>query len=97
MPQRQRTYPPCFGKLEVVFPKGEDGLRQSPPTCFACVHKIACMRRAMAGSGGLQVREEVVDRAYSSGLISFWQRWSRKKELNRQSLLTARREKKDDQ
>ena len=37
----------------------------------------------MAGSGGLTVHEELVDRAYESGMIGFLSRWSKKKDLNR--------------
>jgi hypothetical protein len=37
----------------------------------------------MKKSDGLKVREEVVDRAYESGMIGFLGRWSKKKELNR--------------
>ena len=37
----------------------------------------------MSRSGGLQVHEEIVDRAYESGMIGFLSRWSRKKELSR--------------
>ena len=36
---------------------------------------------------GLTVREEKVDRAYASGMMSFLERWSRKKELHRQKEL----------
>jgi hypothetical protein len=37
----------------------------------------------MADVKGLIVRQEFVDRAYSSGRISFWERWSRKKIIER--------------
>ena len=73
----------CFGRLDAVFPKGKDGLRITPEACASCLDKTACLRLAMEGSEGLAVREEVVDRAYSSGLISFWQRWSKKKDFQR--------------
>jgi len=73
----------CFGQLEAVFPKGTDGLRATPEACAPCPDKTECLRLAMAGAEGLAVREEVVDRAYSSGLISFWQRWSQKKNFQR--------------
>lgn len=77
-------YPPCFGTLEEVFPKGKNGLRNSPDKCMICVFKVDCLRSAMTGKNGLVVREEVVDRAYASGLISFFERWSKKKEIQRQ-------------
>ena len=75
--------PACYGKLEVVFPKGGDGLRHSPDSCMPCFFKTRCLRTAMEGSEGLQVEEERTDRAYESGLIGFFERWSRKKELSR--------------
>jgi hypothetical protein len=75
--------PACFGELETVFPKGKNGLRNTPETCLACRHKTECLRSAIDGVGGLKVREEFVDRAYSSGSIGFMERWSKKKEINR--------------
>ncbi len=69
----------CFGNLENVFPMGENGLRNTPESCLECFCKTECLRSAMRKSGGLKVREENLNRAYESGLISFWQRWSQKK------------------
>ncbi len=37
----------------------------------------------MSGVEGFAVRQELVDRAYASGRISFWERWSRKKIIER--------------
>jgi hypothetical protein len=37
----------------------------------------------MRGAGGVKVREEIVDRAYDSGMMSFLERWSKKKQLKR--------------
>ncbi len=74
---------PCFGKLDRVFPMGEDGLRQSPEACFSCYCKTECLRAALSGREGLTVHEESVDRAYRSGMIGFIHRWSRKKEINK--------------
>lgn len=62
---------------------GDDGLRHTPQACLPCVYKTECLRHAMDQDEGLAVREETVDRAYASGLIGFWQRWSRKKNLQR--------------
>jgi hypothetical protein len=78
-----KKFPPCFGKLETVFPKGNNGLRNTPDSCFACRHKTECLRSAIEGAGGLKVREEFVDRAYHSGRIGFLERWSKKKALQR--------------
>jgi len=75
--------PTCFGELGTVFPKGKNGLRNTPETCLACRHKTECLRSAIDGVGGLKVREEFVDRAYSSGSIGFMERWSKKKEIKR--------------
>lgn len=83
MKSTEKKYPSCFGALEVVFPQAEDGLRKSPESCLVCVHKTACLRTAMGQSGGLEVREEFVDRAYNSGVIGFFERWSKKKGIHR--------------
>jgi hypothetical protein len=40
------------------------------------------MRLGLSGGHGLTVREEKLDRAYVSGAIGFWERWSRKKALH---------------
>jgi hypothetical protein len=76
-------FPACFGELETVFPKGEDGLRNTPETCLSCFHKTECLRSAMEDAGGLKVREEFVDRAYESGIMDFLERWSQKKAIQR--------------
>lgn len=74
--------PYCFGKLEEVFPKGDDGLRHTPESCLVCIYKTKCLRSAMEGVEGLTVKEEKVDRAYEAGMIGFLDRWSRKKTLS---------------
>ena len=81
MTVNQKKFPPCFGDLETVFPEGEAGLRQTPEACMICVYKTECLRKAMADGGGIKVREEMVDRAYASGAVGFFERWSRKKAL----------------
>jgi hypothetical protein len=85
--------PDCFGDLDTVFPQGEDGLRHSPETCLACAHKTECLRAAMLGGQGIEVREEKVDRAYESGMMGFFERWSKKKELDTRR---KKKEKKDE-
>ena len=75
--------PKCFGDIDTVFPKGKDGLRHSPKTCLACLHKTACLRSAMESLDGLEVKRELVDKAYTSGTMSFLERWSQKKVLHR--------------
>lgn len=81
--ERDRKYPKCFGDLETVFPKGEGGLRNSPEACQSCLDKTACLRSAMESKGGMKVREEIVDRAYHAGAMSFLERWSQKKGIRR--------------
>jgi hypothetical protein len=83
MGDTEKKYPTCFGDLDVVFPKAENGLRDTPERCLACLHKTACLKSALEGSGGFRVQEEVVDRAYTSGHMRFLERWSRKKDLQR--------------
>ncbi len=94
MKEEKLNCPACFGNLEIVFPEGEDGLRVSPETCMACLRKTECLRTAMKGKAGINVREETVDRAYTSGSMGFIERWSRKKELNRRFKQQVKREKK---
>ena len=83
MSDTEKKYPACFGELDVVFPKEESGLRDTPETCLACLHKTACLRSALEGADGFKVREEFIDRAYTSGHMSFLKRWSKKKDLQR--------------
>ena len=83
MVKKEKQYPSCFSILEKVFPKGEDGFRNTPPACGTCSHKTECLRAAMEGIGGLKMQEEFVDRAYSVGMINFLERWSQKKDLKR--------------
>lgn len=73
----------CFGELEIVFPMGDDGLRHTPPVCLECPDKTECLRAGLRGQAGLKVHEEHIDRSYRSGMISFMERWSRKKILER--------------
>jgi len=73
----------CFGRLEKVFPPGSDGLRHSPEQCLQCRLKTECLKTAITGSHGIRVREEQLRRAYDSGMIGFFERWSRKKALAR--------------
>ncbi len=47
-----------------------------------CYCKTECLRAAVQGEGGTVVREEVVDRAYASGTMGFFERWSRRKALH---------------
>ena len=71
----------CFGRLECVFPKSEDGLRHTPQPCLQCSEKVECLRTAVQSEEGQIVREEKLDRAYASGHVGFLERWSRKKKF----------------
>ena len=75
--------PACFGQLDTVFPKREDGLRHTPEECLDCTEKVECLREAVQGKNGMAVREEKLDRAYASGHIGFFERWSMKKKIHR--------------
>jgi hypothetical protein len=79
----REEYSLCFGILDIVFPKDKDGYRNTPETCFDCEHKTRCLREAMQGADGLKAREEFVDRAYASKMMGFFERWARKKAMNR--------------
>jgi len=79
MDQTKDSKPECFGDLDTVFPMGDHGLRQTPPTCFECPDKTECLRTGLRGQAGLKIHEEHIDRSYQSGMISFVERWSRKK------------------
>lgn len=76
--------PYCYGKLDLVFPMGKNGFRESPESCFPCIFKTACLRQAMSSRDGLKVRVEMVDRAYEAGWMGKLKRWSSRKALNRQ-------------
>jgi hypothetical protein len=78
----KKKFPPCYGDIKTVFPMGDDGLRHSPESCMPCSYKTECLRKAMAEKGGISVKEEMVDRAYATGNVGFFERWSRKKTLS---------------
>ena len=84
MTSKKNKLPKCFAHLETVFPMGKDGLRITPDSCLACSHKTECLRAAIQGRDGLKVKEERIDRAYNSGMIGFFERWSKKKAIDRQ-------------
>lgn len=88
--EKAERHPPCFGDLETVFPMGDDGLRHSPRKCLHCGSKTECLRKAMAAGEGARVREEMVDRAYDSGVMGFFQRWAKKKQLHQRRRASER-------
>ncbi|MBC2705933.1 MAG: hypothetical protein KAJ25_00875 [Desulfobacula sp.] len=74
----------CFGVLEKVFPMTDKGLRQTPDDCFYhCSVKTKCLQQAMATKEGGKVEEEIIERGTQSGVINFFERWSRKKQTHR--------------
>jgi hypothetical protein len=74
----------CFGNLEKVFPMGENKLRQTPDDCFYhCSVKTRCLQRAMATMAGVKVEEELIERSTRAGAMNFFERWSRKKQIQR--------------
>ena len=75
--------PDCFGVIDIVFPMHDDGLRHSPESCMKCSYKTECLRTAIKNPKGLQVQEEIIDRAYGAKKISFLQRWSRRKYISK--------------
>jgi hypothetical protein len=83
MTENKKELPYCFGDLDNVFPLGDDGLRHSPESCMVCFCKTDCLRTAVSGPEGIQVKKEQVKRAHKSGTISFIERWSRKKSLEK--------------
>lgn len=83
MPEKKEL-PACFGRLEKVFPMTDSGLRQTPDDCFYhCPVKTKCLKKAMGTSEAAQVEEELIKRGTRSGAISFFERWSRKKQMHR--------------
>lgn len=95
MKKKRDDLPACFGILDEVFPKSANGLRESPEHCLACSHKVDCLRQAVSGSTGAKVREEVIDRAYHAGAISFLERWSKKKYFQRKQLKQVEKKQKE--
>ena len=78
----------CFGNLEKVFPMTESGLRQTPDDCFFhCPVKTKCLQKALGTKDGVKVEEEIIDREVQSGMMSFLERWSRKKQAHRRRLV----------
>ncbi|MBF0204041.1 MAG: hypothetical protein HQK67_06930 [Desulfamplus sp.] len=69
--------------MEIVFPMGKRGLRETPDHCmYLCAYKTPCLRKAISGVKGIEVKEEMVERGEQSGVLGFFQRWSKKKILH---------------
>ena len=74
----------CYGILESVFPKGDQGVRQVPLDCFECPDRVSCLKDAINTKEGLEMKAQLLVRAEKGGLISRFQRWSQKKQISRQ-------------
>jgi hypothetical protein len=73
----------CFGSLENVFPVGQSGMRETPPSCLDCAEKTACLRTALLTPQGIEFKGELLEKRGPGGLVGLVRRWSRKKELSR--------------
>ena len=73
----------CYGRLDVVFPAGTEGLREVPERCFECQERVACMKAALASPEGIEMQWGMVERDSEKGWRGKIKRWSRRKELNR--------------
>jgi hypothetical protein len=74
----------CFGIMDRIFPKGEEGLREVVPGCMKCPERVECLRAALDSPDGIVVKSEMLDRAAESGMVGRIRRWSDKKHLHRQ-------------
>lgn len=83
MKDSKEDMPYCYGDIQQVFPKGEDGLRHVPAGCTVCYCKTECLRDALDSEAGLRVHEEKIKRHHSSGMLGFFSRWSQKKQLHK--------------
>ena len=85
MPERQvdDSKEACFGKLDVVFPVGRNGLREVPEGCFECSERVACMKAALASPVGIEMQWGLLERDPEKGWRGRLKRWSERKELNR--------------
>ncbi|MCP4023467.1 MAG: hypothetical protein GY729_16600 [Desulfobacteraceae bacterium] len=81
---KKNDIPDCFGDLEKVFPMTQKGLRETPDDCFYhCPVKTKCLQKAMATKDGVKVEEEIIERSTRAGVMNFFERWSRKKQVSR--------------
>lgn len=76
--------PHCFGCIEIVFPKREDGHRKSPDKCLNdCTLNKECIVKAIDSDKNFSRQNEMIDNAYESGNINFLSRWSKKKSFEK--------------
>jgi hypothetical protein len=85
MPERRKDdlKEVCFGRLDVVFPEGAEGLREVPEGCFRCHERVACMKAALASPEGTDMQWGMVERDSEKGWRGRIKRWSRRKQLSR--------------
>lgn len=80
----------CYGILDLVFPPGQNGLRETPSECFTCPERVECMRAAMKTEDGIRMQDSLLDRSVESGLRGRIRRWSRRKVLERAAAIAKR-------
>lgn len=73
----------CYGKLDIVFPVGKDGLRGVDPACFHCPERKDCLKEALSTKEGVEFRMELLDRFPAKGIVDRVRRWSERKALSR--------------
>ena len=84
MDNQEDKIPECFGDLDKVFPMTDTGLRQTPDDCYYhCPVKTKCLKEALGKPDGEKVEEELIERGTKAGVINFFERWSRKKQIHR--------------
>ena len=73
----------CFGRLNKVFPRGENNLREVPPGCFDCIDRKECLQTALDTEEGLEFKNGLIERNRGLGFMGHLKRWSDKKQLSR--------------
>ncbi|MBI4800814.1 MAG: hypothetical protein HY794_19165 [Desulfarculus sp.] len=73
--------PECFGALEKVFPRSQQGMREVQEQCWNCGERVECLRAAASGEGQRTLAEDRAgrDSAVLGGVAGFLNRWSRLK------------------
>lgn len=77
-----KKIPDCFGDINRVFPKDDDGIRKVPDKCMeSCIEKKECIIAAIESDKENRTESEIIDNAYDAGNINFLSRWSKKKAI----------------
>ncbi|GEM_PF-351164 len=75
--------PPCFGKLDEVFPVGNEGIREVRERCIRCDYRIQCLKEALNTEEGIRFQEEILKRTPAKTISDWIRRWSEKKLLSK--------------